>query len=453
MIIEYVDDEDRDAVARWWLEETRVPVVAILSGNSDRRLYSRQVAWDPQARHSDRWDIPLPHDFEALSDPTDVSIDALLDSVRRGHSDHLGRIVTEWVHCSASGLHGGAPWKPQVAKKIIDGLARVDDIETARRVLWATSPDPFRRGMWLGDGDDWLNEQVHAELFTPLLWRLPPEASIEIIKQSHRGKGLHGRPSGLLSIALLARDILGLHYDPDATFRVEAQRILNRSKQDSKTDQDQGLYKLTSAFKHTEISFEISSELPPLTTCNVCDDETRHKPADIASLISERISARSLITTGLLGDYQPSAGRVVLYSDAISQCAAKLSLRARHVGGVTLIHETIHALMHLGRDLDGRMWTEFALPSANSPLFEPSSFHETLTQYFTFQQIARLADPALMHAFETMSEKQAPAYRGWRQLRNLPIEDARSWLMSVRRGVGLTMLPWGVPFNAMQEEN
>ncbi len=454
MIIEYVDDEDRDAVARWWLEETRVPVVAILSGDSDRRLFSRQAAWDSRAHHSDRWDIPLPHDFEALSDPTDVSVDALLDSVRRGHSNYLERIVTEWVRCSAAGLHGGAPWKPQMAKKIIDGLARVDDIETARRVLWATSPDPFRRGMWLGDGDDWLNEQVHAELFTPLLWRLPPEASVEIIRQSHRGKGLHGRPSGLLAIALLARDILGLQYDPDATFRVEAQRILDRSKLDSDADQDQGLYKLASAFQHTEISFEISSELPPLAACVVCDDDKmRHKRADIASLLSERIAARSLVTTGLLGDYQSTIGRVVLYSNAISQCADKLSLRARHVGSVTLIHETIHAITHLGRDLDRRMWTEFALPAANSPLFEPSSFHETLAQYFTYQQIARLADPSLMHAFETMSAKQAPAYRAWRHLRHLPIEDARSWLMSVRRGVGLATPPWQAPFNAMRDDN
>jgi hypothetical protein len=99
-----------------------------------------------------------------------------------------------------------------------------------------------------------------------------------------------------------------------------------------------------------------------------------------------------------------------------------------------LIHETLHALMHLGRDLDGRMWTEFALPDASSPLFEPSWFHETLTQYFTYQHILRLRDPALLHAFETMSDKSMPQYRAWERIRNLPIEDARSWLMSVRRG-------------------
>jgi MinD-like ATPase involved in chromosome partitioning or flagellar assembly len=450
MIVEYVDGEDRDAVARWWLEETRVPVVAVFSDKQDRRLYSSKARWDSRAHHSDRWDLPLPHDFKALSDPTDVSVDALLDAVRRGHAEYLDRIVTEWVRCSAAGLHGGAPWKPDLAKKIVDGLARVDDVELARRVLWATSRGPLHRGMWLGDGDDYLDEQVLAELFAPLLWRLPAEASIELMHGHGRP---FGPPAGLTAIALLARDTLGLRYDPDATFRVEAQRILDRSGRDSEDDEDHGLYKLTSAFKYTEISFEISSDLPPLATGEAMADEKRRKRVEVASLVSERIAARSLVTTGLLGDYQPELGRVVLYSTAISQCADKLALRARHVGSVTLIHETLHALAHLGRDLDGRMWPEFALPAANNPLFEPSWFHETLTQYFTYHQIVRLRDPALLHAFEAISAKQAPAYRAWRRLRDLPLEDARSWFLSVRRGVGLAAPSWQVLFNAMQDES
>jgi len=449
MIIEYVDNEDRDAVARWWLEETRVQVVAVFSDNSDRRLYSSRGAWDSRARHSDRWDLPLPHDFKALSDPTDVSIDALLDAVRRGHPEYLARIVVEWVRCSASTLHGGAPWKPPLAKKIVDGLARVDDVELARRVLWATSAEPFhRREMWLGSEDDWLDEQVLAELFAPLCWRLPPEASIELMQDRSRP---FGPPLGRVAIALLAQDVLGLRYDPDATFRVEAQRILARSARSSDTDHDRGLYKLTPAFKHTEITFKLSADLPPLAVPETAEEEEPRR-ADLGSLVSERIAARSLVTTGLLGDYQPQLGQVVLYSSAIAHCADKLALRARHVGSVTLIHETIHALAHLGRDLDGRMWSEFALPAANSPLFEPSWFHETLAQYFTYHQLIRLRDPDLQNAFEVMSDKQAPAYRAWRRIRDLPIEDARNWFMSIRRGIGATLPLSQVLFNAAQDE-
>jgi hypothetical protein len=293
--------------------------------------------------------------------------------------------------------------------------------------------------MWLGDGDEWLDQQVLAELFAPLLWRLPPEASIEILRESgHRGKP-PGIPSGLLAVAQLARDILGLHYDPDATFRREGQRILERSEPNTEGADDRGLYGLTSAFQRTEISFEISTESPPLAKAQVVNDKKPTAPMDLGLQISKRIATNSLVTTGLLGNYDPGIGRVVLYSNAISECAEKLALQARHVGSVTLIHETLHALAHLGRDLDGRMWSEFALPAADSLLFEPSWFHETLTQYFTYQHINRLQDPALLKAFEVISSKKP--YQSWQRLRDFPLEDARSWLMSVRRGIG-PAAPW-----------
>lgn len=439
MIVEFVAGEDRDAAARWWLSETRVPVVAILSDN-DQRLYSGRAAWDPRAHHSDRWDLPLPDDFKALNDPTDVSIDAMLDSVRRGHPECLSRIVKEWVRCSAAGLHGGAPWKPDIAKRIIDGLARVDEFELARRVLWAAAPDPFDRGMWLGDGDDWLDEQVVAELFAPLLWRLPPEAAIGFMAGHGRR---FGPPSGLAALALLARNLLGLRYDPDSTFRVEGQRILEQHALKSETTDDEGIYMLAPIFKNTEISFEISADSPPLLEYEQRQNEELHRrPIDVERLVADRIAGATLVTTGLLGDYKPHEGRVVLYSDAILQCASNLALKARHVGSVTLIHETIHALTHLGRDLDGRMWLEFALPTVHGPFFEPSWLHETIAQYFTYKHLLGLGDQQLLQAFDVMSSKQAPVYRTWKKLRNLPIEDARNWFMNVRRGTASGALLW-----------
>lgn len=161
--------------------------------------------------------------------------------------------------------------------------------------------------------------------------RLPHEASVEVLRESgHRGRP-HGRPSGLLAVAQLARDLSGLRYDPDATFRVEAQRILERSGHDPE-EEGKGLYGMISAFQHTEISFEISSDLPPIAQ-GPSDSEGDHQPViNLTELVSRRIRDRALVTTGLLGDYRPDIGRVVLYNDAISQCADKLALRPRHVG-------------------------------------------------------------------------------------------------------------------------
>lgn len=442
MVIEYVEGEDRDSVAHWWLSNARIPVVAILSrsdrgGSAERRLYSREATHDARSHHSDRWDLPLPHDFVALSDPTDVSVDSLLGAVRRGHPEYLERIVTEWVRSSASGLHGGAPWRPHIARKILDTLAGVDDVELGRRVLWATAlTHGHRRSMWLGDGDEWLDDQVVSELFSPLLWRLPPAASLEVLRE---GGGRHfGRPSGQLALGALARKLLGLSYDPDATFRIEGQRILERTGAAAEKDWDRGLYDLAGRFRHTEITFELTDAAPPLVSPQDTNDPKHSRRTELSRALSDRLASRSLAITGLLGDYNSTSGKVVLYSRAIELCADKLALKARHVGSVTLLHETVHALSHLGRDLDGRMWQDFHLPSVEDPLFEPSLLHETIAQYFTYRHLVELRDSALLHAFETVSARSAFPYRAWERLRRIPGEEVRSWFIGIRRGVGST---------------
>jgi hypothetical protein len=277
------------------------------------------------------------------------------------------------------------------------------------------------------------------------LWRLPAEASIDLM--ADRGRPF-GPPGGKLALAILSRDLLGLDYDPDASFRREGQAILERSPLLG-PDTDHGLYALAPAFHYTEITFKLSSDRPPLAAIDEGEDNSgkrlrRREFSDLKTLVEQRISSRTLVTTGLLGNYDPEIGRVSLFSEAIDECAAKLALRARHVASVTLIHETVHALMHLGRDLDRRIWAEFSLPRADKPLFEPSAFHESVAQYFTHVHIQRLRDPALQNAFEAMTDRQHPAYRSWRSLRKLPLEDVRSWFLSVRRGTG------GAPFMARE---
>jgi len=453
MVIEYVVGENREAVADWWLAQTQVQVVVILP-EIRKSEYKPDVRVISRARVSGRYTLPLPHDFKALADPADTSVGAMLQAVQRGYPEYLDRIVTEWVRCSGA-IRGPQrfPWKPQISRTIVDGLVQVNEAKLAREVLWAVSRVIHHRGMWPEDRSEGLEDQILAELYVPLLWRLPADASIEILRESSHHRMPDGRPPGLMALAFLAREILGLHYDPDATFRIEGQRILDRSRRKSETDHDRDLYRLIPAFERAEVSFEASSEVPPLAANETNDDENARNPADIYRLVSDRIADRSLVTTGLLGNYEPEKGRVVLYNGPIGDCAREMHLQPRHVGSVTLIHETLHALMHLGRDLDGRMWPEFALPDASSPLFEPSWFHETLTQYFTYQHILRLRDPALQHAFETMSAKSAAPYRAWERLRNLPIEDARNWLMSVRRGVGTGSIPMQMVMEGMRTES
>lgn len=453
IVIEYVDKNGDDSVAQWWLSQTKAPVVVILSGTSDKQLYSGKSKKNSGAHRSTRWDIPLPDDFNTLADPTDVSVESLLNAVRRGHHQHLARIITEWVRVSAATLHGGSPWKPQLARRIVDALASVDEPELAKKVLWAASGHSRHSRHRMREMEGSADDLVQSELFAPLLWRLPPEASVEILKEGGRRGMKFDGPNSFSAVGQLAQNLLGLRYDPDATFRLEGQRILNRPGRFPENDDDQGLYSLISRFRHTEITFQMSTDLPPLAMCETEPGEKKRKQIDLEALVSDRIASRTLITTGLLGDYQARVGKVVLYEESIAYCAEKLALRARHVGSVTLIHETIHALSHLGRDLDGRMWPEFALVAADDPLFEPSQFHEAMTQYFTFHHIVKLQDTDLLHAFQAMSNRQTPEYRAWQRFQSMPMEDARSWFMSVRRGIG-TSAPWAhVMLGATRDEN
>jgi hypothetical protein len=469
MVVQFIGDEDPKMAATWWFEETRVPVFAVIPDDMKTRLYSRARMQRPD-HYRERWDLPLPHDFNALRDPTDGSAESFLEAFKHGHIQYVSRLVLEWFWASDGTIHGDRDWSPDLAKRIIDGLAQADDIELATHTLWAVSTG-MNRNVWLSEREPRFDEMVFEGLFAPLVWRLPAEASVRALQETGKRAPDREHPSGLLAIDLLARSLLGLRYDPDQSFRLATRDLVNRVARDDLERDRVLLERLTGGFEFREITFEISSALPPvaqgirarqpdegsasssaLTTLqHPYSQQTAYwQPADLSDLkglISEQIGSDGLVTTGLLGNYEPGTGRVTLYSNAISLCAERLGLKPRHVGSVTLIHETLHALAHVGTDLDGRMWPEFALPDPRSSLFEPSPFHEATTQYFTYRHLLSLEDPDLLHAFEAMSGKQAPPYRAWRRLQNIPTEDVRNWFMSVRRGTGSPAAPWQALLN------
>jgi aminopeptidase N len=73
---------------------------------------------------------------------------------------------------------------------------------------------------------------------------------------------------------------------------------------------------------------------------------------------------------------------------------------------VVLAHELAHAYTQLGADIEGRRWPSKAFSSAEIDL------KEGLAQYYTVRSLKRLTVrfPEAMHTFETLLEKQPPAY-------------------------------------------
>ena len=126
----------------------------------------------------------------------------------------------------------------------------------------------------------------------------------------------------------------------------------------------------------------------------------------------------------------------------IDGCARQLCLDRRALANVVFLHETVHALCHLGRDLDGRRWEDFALPSSRDPAFRPSALRETLAQFFCHRLLGvRLDDAALLAAFERLSDHQPPEYQSWRKMLDVPTERVRQILLRARAGLDDT--PWG----------
>ena len=463
MAIEYVEDLASSEAWKWWQEYTRLRC-AVLVGKSEQQYTKRRV-FTRGRRGGDftelddfnGWAVKWPISFSALDDPGDRSVESLLTAVQRGEDGFINLLVREWQRASFVTLHGGAPFRPGLARRILDGLAEVRDVETETRILWRTAPDPFERtdeGMGPHSGPS-LEEMTTRELHAPLWWRLSIEAKLEYW-------GLLRDRVSTGGIEMLASDLMGLSFNPDHDFRMAAQRLLGPL--DERDDAEPGPCRFTDLFQQRELKLELSDDAPPELVRRTAlrqrlegerfsheedpwyaaEGVARRAMEDdrsLSTLLRVPSGQPSVPTSNLLALYDPSSARVILYRKVIDGCARVLSMDRRALANVVFLHETVHALCHLGRDLDGRRWEEFALPSSLDPEFRPSALHETFAQFFTHRLLTRLDDEALLGAFERLSEHQPPEYQTWRKMVNVPAEQVRKLLLRARAGLDDT--PWG----------
>lgn len=456
---EYVEDLDGSDAWRWWQHGSALRCVLLFSLAEDGRLQRR--AFTRAGRGSFReveshWGLAWPSSYTALRDPGDQSIAAHIEAVRAGADDFVGLLVQEWQHASFVTLHGGAPYRPDIARQIVEGLASVEDVNTQRHVLWQTAPDPFERShRGMREDGPGLERLTERRLHAPLFWRVSAEA--KIASASRRGHPLDGTSSA--GIDLLADELLGLRFDQNDDLRGDLGRLLGTARMNA-DELSMVAYAVVNQFRGRELRFDFSTDPPPevirrvllreLLSSRTRDSARRsgldwdsaaviaanvlHDPAALSTLLREPDGKRSLVTTNLLGIYDPTACRVTLYRHLLDWTSAAFDIPLRHLENVVFIHETVHAICHLGRDLDGRAWPEFALPSSRDLGFRPSALHEELAQYFTYRLIKRVDDSALMHAFEQLTDHQPEEYQAWRDLRDVPVEQMRARLMRARTG-------------------
>ena len=460
MAVEYVEDLDSSDAWQWWEKETKLRCVVLIAKKENERLNRRVFTRGRRGgKFTERdeqsgWAVKWPLSYTAIDDPGDRSVGSMLTAVQRGEDGYINLLVREWQHASFVTLHGGMPFRPAIARQILDGLADVTDVETELRVLWRTAPDPFERsdeGM-MHHGNE-LEDMTTRELHAPLWWRLSAEAKVKYWQHARDMASIAG-------IDLLARDLLGLSFDQDRDFRQEAGRLLAGLEGDDESDR--GAYRFSGFFQKQELKYEFSGDAPPelarraairdafkSQTSNsesiweAAEDDARealNKDRALSALLRGRDSQLCIVTTNLLGNYDPASSQVTIYRKLVDWCARALGIDVRALANIVFLHETVHALCHLGRDLDGRAWAEFALPSSRNLAFRPSALHEGLAQYFSFRLIERLGDSAMMTAFERLSDHQPAEYQAWRKMRNVPVENVRKMLIRAR--AGFDEIPW-----------
>jgi hypothetical protein len=376
-------------------------------------------------------------------------------------------MVAQWRECMAAlgmEMHGRGPrWRPVEARRILDGLAATEKIEVAVRILQHAA----RMSSLRSDFDDFderhgggaLAALTEEELFAPLFWRLPVEAVIKYL----------GEPESpwwtpcLAGHRLLAEKVMGLRYDPlrgavkEAEF-LAAQVPAEKAEGD---DEDERVLQLIHRQFH-ENRPRLCEDPPPLLLWdqqfrkdrywsgepeNVSEEarENAKKLMESASRLRawlrEKADRGALVTSNLLGRYDPASSRIEIYPAILDALAPLLGLQPRYVKSVVFIQLSVLAMGHQARDVDSQPGFGFALASPANFLQKESPVHIALSQYFAYRLIERLGDMNLMGAFEKLSDKQPEPYRRWRRMRHISAEQMRTALLRARLGEAALGLP------------
>jgi hypothetical protein len=473
MAVEYVGDGGADAAAEFWDKGTRIRCVVLLGREKNASYVSRQMLTRPPngaLRPVNRWDLPRPREFELLPDVGDRSVDSMLNALRHGHVEAAAWLVTEWresVMVSDTPKMRRGRWRPQRARRILDGLAATEDLTCAEAILRSAAPDDYdRRRLGFRFREEWASHEsermVAYELFAPLFWRLPVEAVLGALEpRRHPGDTLP-----LAGYRLVASRLMGLYYEPDERALAEAHALASwpSGPASEREDAEEHALRWVHRSRHRRARQIVFPEEPPPALVwqeallgerfwSGTLEEAREKGgARAGKLLSTRSALRSriramanrrdLVIHGLLGDYEPS-GRLVLYPAVIAAAAEVLGVAERHLKSIVFIHLSTWALAHQATDLDGQPGYGFAPSPHSSPFLHVSPVHVAIVQGFAHRLLRELNDPNLRATFETLSTHQPEPYTRWRRVQRMPLEKLRLLLLRARSSGPAIGLPSG----------
>ena len=301
---------------------------------------------------------------------------------------------------------------------------------------------------------------TEEELFAPLFWRLPAQAAIKYMSEPDSP---WWTPC-LAGQRLLSEEVMGLRYDPLRNALKEADSLAAQSldeNSEGEHDESRTLH-VTHRRLFRESRSRLADDAPPVLLWDQklrkdrywsgdlddVDGETKEEAKKFMAEASQlrtwlrgKIGRNALVTSGLLGCYDPASGRIELYPAILDALGALLGVHSRYLKNIVFIQLSVWAIAHQAHDCDGQPGFGFAVASAASPFQRESPAHVALSQYFAFRLIERPGDLSLMGAFEKLSEKQPEPYRRWRSMRRVPVERMRAALLRARLGEAALGLP------------
>ena len=412
---------------------------------------------DPDYRWFKDWDLDIQDNirFEKFknliqSDKIPDYKNLLILARKDGYTSYvIKRILNQFTHYTHLTLHSGSDlYDPEKAREILNLLAGIKKKEEQLEVFWAINrwPDEHRGFLSLSEDANLLSE----ELFVPLWWRYLSETRVEYFQSRKCGKNCEI----LLKTGqeFLLEDMMGLTYDINKDFRV----VFNTSINDHIDPTRFSKYEprpLQEIWRDRDLNYIFSNKAPQelirriaikINDWKSSDSQLGHdrwQQAQESAMqymdnrsLSDFVSKekKNYSIDNLLGAYFPEKVEIVLYSHMIEYAARDLGINKNDLSTVVYIHETVHAYSHIGKDCDGRLWSDYSLPQSNQPDFYPSKIHEAIAQFYTYKLLEILNDKKLMQTFLTLEQHSLEVYRAWRSTENYSLEEMRKVLIDLR---------------------
>jgi len=127
----------------------------------------------------------------------------------------------------------------------------------------------------------------------------------------------------------------------------------------------------------------------------------------------------------LLGKYVYYEKKIVIFDRVCDMVSHGMKLhQKKDLVSVVLAHEASHAVTHLGRDHDGRIWSNFSHADVDDT--------EQFAQIYAFLCLKNARDFSLEKVFQQLSDHQSRIYNLWKVFKGTPVKEINRALMKAR---------------------